>query len=183
MGRGTQSSEGLRKGALPSWGELILFFLSFFKLESLKCLFLQKSGHIFTEKLVEKQPKKIEITENSVVHLHNSSPLNAVFHRNLADPCQNLKGKRTKKMRLHNNSVVHLHNSFPSVREKQKWEGRSGGMEGSLHSPLHPSVFSQLSLQHTHTAQPPPLPPSSALSNRHTSLVHYYSPGLPKRPY
>lgn len=76
--------------------------------------------HIFTEKLVEKRPKKMEITKNSVVHLPNSSHLNAAFHRNLADPCQETEGKEDKKMRLHKNSVVHLQNSFPSVREKQK---------------------------------------------------------------
>lgn len=56
--------------------------------------------------------------------------------------------------------------------------------EGCLHSPLHPSaLFAQLSLQtHTHTCctAPTSFPLSSALSNRHTSLVHYYSPGLPK---
>ncbi len=155
MGRGTQSSEGLRKGALPSWGELILFFSLFLQTRISEMSLFTEIRHIFTEKLVEKQPKKIEITENSVVHLHNSSPLNAVFHRNLADPCQNLKGKRTKKMRLHNNSVVHLHNSFPSVREKQKWEGRSGGM-GRLSSFSSASlcILTALPATHTHCTAP-----------------------------
>ncbi len=63
--------------------------------------------HIFAEKLVEERPK-IENTKNSVVHLHNSSPLNADFHRNLADPCQETERKEDKNMTLHKNSVVPL---------------------------------------------------------------------------
>lgn len=102
-------------------------------------------------------------------------------------PVKKLKGKRTKKqnkMRLHKNSVVHLQNSFPSDREKQKWEGRSGGM-GRL-SPFSSAslclILTALLATHTHTCctAPTSFPLSSALSNRHTSLVHYYSPSLPK---
>jgi len=100
-------------------------------------------------------------------------------------PVKKLRGKRTKKKnetRLHKNSVVHLQNSFPSDREKQKWEGRSGGM-GRL-SPFFSAslcyILTALLVTHTCCTAPTSLPHSSALSNRHTSLVHYYSPGLPK---